>query len=407
MKNEWVWGVFFVMILSFQVSAISTNLKDSYSAGETAIVKIDGNIIQMNKDNFELKREHVVVPVEYDLKKIGENYYLWFISPENINNYSIALKNVETSQNGNAVKLNYIQNFTINQNKTDYSIKPGFFSGKEDVLIDIENYGDNSISIPISAPISKDILINPGKNTLQIKASDIPTGVVFPIRIGKYETLVYVPGKETPIVVVEERVLRASPIYISDEIIRGGDLPAYKIEVYNSGNRNLKKVSIDYDKDLFSIEPESFSNIDIGEKIRFNVSIKKADSFNKNIEIFADNESVVLPISLEIRNKPNLDGVIDITNKSLLYCSELSGTLCKSDDSCSGEFKNSKEGKCCVGICKLAPAPSSSWIGYLIGVIIVAIILYFIGKYRKMKAVNPLDKKLKDIKEKTGEKSTP
>jgi len=96
-------AIFFIILLSFfviPVSAISTDMKESYSLGETMIIEIFGDILEpIFPENVEFRRGHVKVPFDYDIKKLGDRYFLWAVTPESENNYTLVLKDVTTTFN--------------------------------------------------------------------------------------------------------------------------------------------------------------------------------------------------------------------------------------------------------------------------------------------------------------------
>ena len=112
----------FAILLS-NVYALELDMKNSYKLGETTIVEVKG-AVDIEKDNFQVKRNNVNIPVEYDLKRLGDRYFVWFISPQNTNNYTLWIKNVSTYYLGNKIYSDYSFNFSVIGEVIDYNINP-------------------------------------------------------------------------------------------------------------------------------------------------------------------------------------------------------------------------------------------------------------------------------------------
>jgi hypothetical protein len=121
-------GLLICMFLIGNALAISSDIKnESYAQGETMLIKLEGNILSaLSADNVKFYRGHVEIPLEYDLKKLGDNYYIWAIAPVSENNYSLLVEDITTTISGVTAKVNYQTNFSISGDVVDYYIKPGF-----------------------------------------------------------------------------------------------------------------------------------------------------------------------------------------------------------------------------------------------------------------------------------------
>ena len=116
-----------LLFLISSVSAISTDMKEIYNQGETLIVEILGNILQpIDKEDVEIFRGHVQVPIDYDVKRVGDNYYFYGIAPLDENNYTLKINDILTTVNGVEQRIDFEQNFTTSNEISPYSIKPGF-----------------------------------------------------------------------------------------------------------------------------------------------------------------------------------------------------------------------------------------------------------------------------------------
>ena len=192
---------FSFMLISFillnNAGAITTSLKDSYQSGETIILSLSGNILEpIFPEQVEFKRGYIKLPLEYDIKKLGENYYVWAIAPfvENETNYTLLIKDVATTVNGKTEKINYEKNFSVYGNLTDNSIKPGIIFAKSDFNIAVQLNEDIEKSIEIGL-FNESKILKPGLNTIKFYLKDFSGAKLNIIKIGKYDVPAYVIGK--------------------------------------------------------------------------------------------------------------------------------------------------------------------------------------------------------------------
>jgi len=75
--------LFFLILLSFQlISAVEFDLKQNFSNGETIITKVSGNFINpIARGNvfFYREPEHVRIPIDYGIMKVGSEYYIYVL----------------------------------------------------------------------------------------------------------------------------------------------------------------------------------------------------------------------------------------------------------------------------------------------------------------------------------------
>ena len=152
--KKWLSFLFVFVILTSLVNAISSNLKQEYEKGETIITEISGSIIEdIKPEQVEFIRGHVRVPFDYGFEKLDGKWFLWATAPEKEENYSFVIKDIVTTIAGRREKINFEQNFSVRGNLTDYSIKPGFISTKEDFKIEIQLNLDNEKAISNDFPL--------------------------------------------------------------------------------------------------------------------------------------------------------------------------------------------------------------------------------------------------------------
>ena len=176
-----------IILVVQPVFAISSNMKDSYLPGETIVIKISGNILEpISSGNVEFRRGHILVPFDYDLKKLGEDYYLWAIAPESQINYTLTIKEISTYVSGKVQKIDYVKNFSILGNLSDYSIKPGFVLDDKDFEIKMQLNEDINKPIDLKFIEEREVVLKPGENIVKFSISEINETGLYNLTIGKY-----------------------------------------------------------------------------------------------------------------------------------------------------------------------------------------------------------------------------
>lgn len=190
----------FILSLS-AVSAIATDIADSYRPGETIITEISGSILEpILSANVELKREHVLVPFDYEIKKLGERYYLWMLAPEQKTNYTLRIKEITTYVSGSVKKVDYEKNFSVLGNLTDYYVKPGFVLTDRDFEIRTQLNEDKDKIIEITFIEETDYTLKPGENVIKFSVAGINGTRLLNLSIGKYTLPVYIQSNKTSII---------------------------------------------------------------------------------------------------------------------------------------------------------------------------------------------------------------
>ncbi|MEK6856339.1 MAG: hypothetical protein AABX66_04245, partial [Nanoarchaeota archaeon] len=363
--------------------SFSTDLIQNYRKGETLIGKISGNILEpLTANSLEFRSKNVLIAPDQGIKLLNETYYIWAVI-ENPGNYTLWLKNVVTTVSGIQSKIDFSQNFTILENSTLYNIKPGVISTKFNFSLDVFLYGDSSINLPISFLGDSFTEINPGKNTLSFNIDGVYGANKYLIKIGSYYIPAFIQGSSDPLgkYIKSLADVTFSPQIISRSLNNNSQFQQ-QITIYNKGNTTFNKVSLNYDSDIFLVEPDTF-NLAPNDKETFNISLKNplTKNFFSVINVKFGDSVTGLPISLTIINKIKPSS----TNYSLANtCAELSGQLCISEQTCSGTMQESLEGNCCLGICKsTSKSDGNGWIIAIIVIILIAIGAYVYYRYKK------------------------
>jgi hypothetical protein len=398
----WIIGLLIAVFCVSFSSAISTSLLGSYQPSESVIINISGNILSTIKiEQIEFKRANVLVPLESGIEKFGNVYYLWFIAPKEKGNYTIYIKDLETTLEGRQEKIEFKQDFSIAGNLTDYNIKPGAITTQEDFSIDVSVYKDEPIEINVELDEVKSVELQPGENKIDFSIKNIEESKTIVVKIGKYAIpvrIIKIGGSSSSGLgdTATESDFRVLPIFIFRELSPNDKGIVYPITISNLGKESISNIFISYDKDYFNVFPEELKNISSGKEIEVNLTIKNIPNESIKKTIFIDFGSKVIPITVMLNRTLSTNNT-KTESSVLYYCDELGGRLCSANEICEGVVKASYDGNCCVGTCKTEESSEGGGWGTIIGILIVGIIIaggiVLFLKYKKAKpSANILDK---------------
>src|SRR3990167_5184150 len=142
--------VFFALISA--ASALYTDIRESYNQGETMVIEISGVVLQpIQPSQVEFLRGHVPVVFEYDIKRLGNRYFIYAITPFLMNNYTLVIKDVETMLNGQTAQQDLRQNFSTTNQTAPYAVRPGFILTGNDFSLAVALNRDQPENIIVSA----------------------------------------------------------------------------------------------------------------------------------------------------------------------------------------------------------------------------------------------------------------
>ncbi|MDO8508446.1 MAG: hypothetical protein Q7S27_02055 [Nanoarchaeota archaeon] len=403
-------GFELMLIIFFisSVTAISSDLKSNYERGETIIAKISGEILEtLNNDQVEFKRWHISVPIIYDLKKIGQDYYFWASAPTSENNYSLTIKGITTRVDGKIEEIDFMHNFSISGNLTDYSVEPGIISTGKDFEINVQLNEDFSKEINIDFPEQRTFTLKPGKNIVKFSLSSINKSEFRKINVGKYSipvNLIFSEKNSSTLNQSERINIRFEPSSIVSTVLFG-DKVIYPFKIVNFGDESIDNLIIEYNNSLFILSGNNFS-IEKQETLELNLTLSngiaeslKIKGIDEKIKIVYQGNEVEMPIVIRFTENKNETNTPYLTGEKSYYCSELNGLVCSAGEQCEGEIKTSIDGTCCVGKC-IIPKEGKSWISYLIAIGILLILIYLFIRYRKVKSGDAFKKRVSSAEEK-------
>lgn len=391
-----------LIILFPLVSGLSLDMKESYQASETVIAQIKGIVLEpISPEQLEIKRVNVRVPVEYDIKRVGEDYFIWFITPSQQGNYSIIIKDVVSDYLGQETKKDVSSNFSVENTSVKYYLSPGFLlNEKENVTIMLLQ--DESMSINVEDAKKRSVVLQPGKNNILIDTERF-SGSSPRVNIGQYSLPFYLSsiisdGSST------SNGLILKPSIIS-EIISPGISKNFSISLKNELGKTLE-ILLEENESWLEIVPAS---VKLKANESTNISVRVTGSRKNNvmgiIKAETDNASASARffIDVPVRNVSINKTNYTIENDSLeeYTCEEKAGRFCGSGESCEGKVYEAIDGSCCLGTCKEPVKPSPKWLGWLLAALAICILVYVFYIYKKNKpAENPLTKKVNEIEKK-------
>lgn len=395
------------ILLLHSVYALDTTINPSYAQGETMLVEITGSIrSSLQPSQVEFLRGHVQVgSFEYDLKRLGNRYFLYAIAPFASNNYTLVIHNVETFVNGQATTLDIVENFTITNETAPYTIRPGFMISAEDSSIIVTSHEDVPQEIVFMSEENNSVTLQPGQNTLRFDIEPFGYGLHF-INVGGYEFPLYSLHQSSPSdPPMQPRIIELSPLRIEERFVRTNQPRVLTFIITNTADRELEDFTFEYDDERYELKPARLRSLEANQSVTFNLTLLKEEDVSDSFIITVDDESIELPLEVRfVEESFNETTPLNITpgSENRYHCEELNGRICLAAQQCSGESVSSLEGSCCRGTCvQVEQTQSLAWLGYLIGVVVVFIILIVLGRYLKArsraKGENPLENRMKKL----------
>ena len=406
-----------LMLAMHLASAITTDMKSEYSQSETAIVKIQGSLTStIDNNQIEFKKGTLRIPFQFDVVNLEGTYYIWFVTPNNPGNYTLLVHDISTQEQQQL--FTYYQNFSIGENKSDYTITPGALVSAGNYTLDIFLNADNSMSITSDFPETENINLIPGDN--QISFTSYNNSGVYLMDIGSYSIPVYITSNNSLVYNnsidynstnqssqynqtntynstyenTSQTYGRAISIDIPalSKIAYYGSSPSYSFTIQNNWPVEVNEINFTYPSDIITLTALPTSIAGNGS-YQFNLSFVNPlnNTVRTTLRITSSGGNLTIPISIDItKNASNLINAYtlpakDNSSSSSFWCSELSGQLCPSGSLCSGTNVSAHDGICCIGTCSSTQGSSSSWIGWFIAGLVILVIAYFWHKYKSVK----------------------
>ena len=354
------------------------------------IIEIQGNILEpIKSQDVIFKRAHVAIAVDYDVKRIGDKYYIYAQMPLNRNNYTLFINNLATTVNGQNQEIDYNQTFKVEGNLSDYSISPGFIISDKNFILTINSNLDQPITINLNFPDERAVTLQPGVNNIQMQISSVNQGIYL-ATIGKYIIPIQIikqqdanPGDKT-LVIVFPRIIK--------QTILANQQKTYNFSITNIGSNATDNLYFSFNQDIFDITPSQIESLQPNSSQEFNLTLKRTteNSILENI-LISRFGSILTNMEIDI-SFTNNETQVNSSGNNQYYCSELNGKFCSATETCSTQVISSLDGpSCCTGVCQVEEKSSNSWIMY-VAIILILIILFFVYRSYKKNKIPKLNK---------------
>jgi hypothetical protein len=164
-------------------------MKSSYDQGETIIAKVSGNFYEpLKENNIFFYRGHVKIPMDYDVGKVGDHYYIRASTTgKSPTDYSIKIKNFHYYKAGHLTDEEIVKEFSITEDIADFSIDPAFIISAGGFSIELRNFQSSTLSLDIDTPNGINSLSSIDLSPGQIKEIDFDTSELQETLLGKIE----------------------------------------------------------------------------------------------------------------------------------------------------------------------------------------------------------------------------
>lgn len=365
-------SLFLFLIIVFPlVSAIEINMNSEISKGETIIASFSGNFFDpITKDNIYFYRGHVQTSFNYDVAKIGDNYYIYVQTinkPEN--NYSINISGVRYLVGSQVSSEQISKSFTITNETADFSVNPGFIITNGNFSIKVQNLQSIPIIIRVQGNgVEQSINLSSGQiKNLYINLEDVNETTIRTITLSTDNT-----EYNLPCYIIFENS-STPPIEENTTIINN------KTQTDNETNLTEKNCTF-FSKLFGTCNINNIQNETLGNESLLNNTQKNEtsnNSSNLDYEVVKLGNKTVAIKNGEVLNE-------SATSKT---CAQIKGYICSSGEICSNTTIYAKDAKCCISECVKEEANTNTKIiGWaIVGILFIIVLRFFVVRFRRMK----------------------
>lgn len=404
--------LFFLSLFFLEgIFAVEINMNSEYNQGETLIAKISGDFLTpVGRSNIFFYREHVRVSFEYEITKIGYDYYLYaLLVGKAEGNYSLSIEDVKYRTGGITNESDIIRNFSITNQTADFSVEPGFVDVSDDFSLTVKNLKDSSIDVKIKVPSSTrayiysvgtedfTLTLGPGKsekiNFIVAQGEALFQNITLSSENTDYTIPTYIQKTtESPSETQELGLnFQTSTLII---IIPTNSNYKQIIYLYNLNESDFKDVSFSLSDNLSYYAVLDKQTLDIKSKSNASLELSLYSQEEKEVEgyLYANVDSKNISLFVDVEFLENSSEIESPTIK-LLTCSEQNATVCNTQThECSVNLISGKDGWCCPGTCSEKKENNST--GRIIAVVLILGLIGFVTwfyfkKYKKSK--KPVD----------------
>jgi len=354
--------LFLFLIMAFPlISAIDINMNSNISQGETVIASLSGNFLDpITNDNIYFYRGHVRSSFDYDVSKIGDNYYIYFQTANKVeNNYSINISEVRYMIGSQVSSAQISKSFVIINETADFSINPGFVITDGNFSIKVQNLQPLPITIKLETEVNSGSsegifgFLFSGKKVSQ--SINLSSGEIKDLYIQLediYETTI------RTITLSTDNIEYNIPCYV---ILESIVIPPEGNITINNQTNNMNQTgneSCSFFSKLFGTcnsttiqnntqKNKTLTNETSSNKSQINNTFNNGTSKNNYSSNNTDYEIVkVGNKTVAIKNGTILNG--SATSKT---CVQIKGYVCSVGEICKNTTVYAKDAKCCVSLC--------------------------------------------------------
>ncbi len=438
---------FLVMLTFFSalffpfVSAVQISMNQNFSQGETLVTVVSGSFInQITTDYVAFYRGHTQIPINDGVVRIGDDYYVYASLAGSSSQfppgeYSMNISGVSYYTAANQISsASFGQNFFITNNTFAFSTNPGAVNANTDFSVHLRNvlgskitinYGLKENSASSGSGFFASLFGSGSTNTSAIiNASSVTLNpaetatINFPISQFSQNGLVYIEfssGNSTfdlPVYLNTNQAQQPSGNSSGTEI-SGFQEIAFQpnsvnvsfatnsnisriLYLTNTGNDTITNISFNMSPSLepyVILNPSNVTSLNpnTNQQIELNIASDGNEStINGIVTAYNGNFSSSFNLNLNFISNFNESGNI---SSIVTTCSQLNGTVCNSNQTCSGKFEDTNDpGVCCLspGICQEPQQSSSGWIGWiLLAVALFVIYIFYKKRYKKVQPKKP------------------
>ena len=394
--------IILILLLIFPlISSVEFEMKKEFDQGETLVAVISGNFLdQITRDNIFFYKEHVRIPVVYEVGKINDDFYIYaMLTGKEQGNYSVIIKDIRYMSGIEIIDEDIVKNFTITENTTDFSLNPGFIITSEDFFLEVQNLQEERITVQIDTPeafISENSLELRSGETKRINFKLNEEGSAFEeIKLSSENANYFVPVfVMSSINITEEEEglnFKFEPHIVDVSIATDSDSKRI-VYILNTGD-TVEDIFISVSPLLepyVTVSPQEINTLEKNstEKIEIFITSGTEEIIIEG-QIFARTENFTSSLILIldfikdfIPEEPEEEEVIITT------CAQLGGIICEEGERCTGQTNPTKDGICCFApaICEEIPKKQTGKIiGWGVIILVILFLFWFFKKYKKVR----------------------
>ncbi len=400
--------IILIILLIFPlISSVEFEMKEEFDQGETLLAVISGNFLdQIVRDKIFFYREHVRIPVIYEVGKINDDFYIYaMLTGKEQGNYSVKIKDVRYMSGVEIVDEDIVKNFTITENTTDFSLNPGFIITSEDFFLEVQNLQEERITVQIDTP---EAFIS--ETSLELRSGEIKR-----INFELNEEVLNLDSAFEEIKLSSENANYFVPVFVTvisdiniteEEKNLNFKFEPHIVDVSLATDSDSKRIVYilntgDTVEDIFlfvspllepyvTVSPQEINTLEKNstEKIELFI-ISGTEEIIVEGQIFAETENFTSSLILIldfikdfIPEEPEDEEIIITT------CVQIEGIICGERETCTGKTSPTKDGICCFApaICEEIPkSQTGKIIGWGIVILVILFLFWFFKKYKKVK----------------------